>query len=365
MTVIPEPSPIPLPAPPGLLSILLYLTFLLHLIPMNLTVAGLFYLVLSEARRSDDPIAHWVRSYLPASTALTITTGVAPLLFVQVLYGRLFFTATVLMAWSWFSVIPFLLIGYAVLYYYLNRRQDLRSPWLAPAISLVLFLYVAFLFANVTTLMSSPSKWLTVYRSDPSGWNLNLDDPTLIPRSLHLIFGALAVFGLVTAVYGATFVSSDADRVRSFVSIGSRWFVTFTLLNFVIGPLFLFAHPREIGIRFLGTDAEGTGLLIVSVLAALGAVFLTFSFQRSRSKKVLMAAGALLTVTLIAMGRIRFLVRQWMIGWHAPNVTVTEIPAQPDWIFFSIFVIALAIGLVTVLWVVHYWFRSVAEEVPR
>ena len=53
---------------------------------------------------------------LPTLMAATITFGVAPLLFLQVLYGRAFFASAVLMAWLWLAVIPLLLCGYYAAY---------------------------------------------------------------------------------------------------------------------------------------------------------------------------------------------------------------------------------------------------------
>ena len=88
---------------------LLLLTFLLHLVPMNLVLGGaLLALVDTSDRRIPRRARDTARSAafttaLPTLIAATITFGVAPLLFLQVLYGRAFFGSAVLMAWSWIS----------------------------------------------------------------------------------------------------------------------------------------------------------------------------------------------------------------------------------------------------------------------
>ena len=134
--VIPGPDPIPLPAPLGLLRPLLILVFILHLFPMNLTLGGTFITAWTdwrgrkagcERRRA---LVGYLTQVLPTATAFTITLGVAPLLFLQVLYGQAFFTSSVLMAWPWLSVIPLLIIGYSGLYLYALRRDRLagRGP---------------------------------------------------------------------------------------------------------------------------------------------------------------------------------------------------------------------------------------------
>ena len=52
------------------------------------------------------------RRPLPVAIAATVTLGVAPLLFVQVLYGRLFFTSSILMAWFWLAIVPLVILAY-------------------------------------------------------------------------------------------------------------------------------------------------------------------------------------------------------------------------------------------------------------
>jgi hypothetical protein len=89
---LPAPEPIPLPAPVWLLQTLLFVTFVLHIIPMDMTLGGLVILAHGEmSGRASEPMRRWITGYLPVTVAFTVTTGVAPLLFLQVLYGQLFF----------------------------------------------------------------------------------------------------------------------------------------------------------------------------------------------------------------------------------------------------------------------------------
>ena len=50
--------------------------------------------------------------------AATVTLGVAPLLFVQELFGRVFFTSSILMAWFWLAIIALLIPAYYGVYLY-------------------------------------------------------------------------------------------------------------------------------------------------------------------------------------------------------------------------------------------------------
>ena len=104
--VIPNPDPVGLPAPAWLLQFLLVFTFILHLLAMNFLVGGVVFMGIALRRSSrSEPFAKLgerLSRALPPTMAMTITLGVAPLLFLQVLYGQAYYTTSDLMAWPWF-----------------------------------------------------------------------------------------------------------------------------------------------------------------------------------------------------------------------------------------------------------------------
>lgn len=76
-------------------------------------IGGIAFLALTKlTKRGDGRLQQWVVNYLPVTIALIITTGVPPPLFVQVLYGRFFFSAAILILWAWLAVIVALLLSY-------------------------------------------------------------------------------------------------------------------------------------------------------------------------------------------------------------------------------------------------------------
>ena len=109
---IPQLDPLPVPSPPGLLWFLLMLGFLLHLLPMNFVLGGTPIALAARWRARDGrhpqhaALVAWFAKALPVAIAAAVTFGVVPLLFVQALYGRLFFTSAVLLARYWFAVVP-------------------------------------------------------------------------------------------------------------------------------------------------------------------------------------------------------------------------------------------------------------------
>ena len=127
---IPDVDPLPLPGPVWLFKFLLLFTFTLHLVAMNCALAGGIAAVLN-AVRGRNPLHPFSRRLagelsrmLPVFLALTITLGVAVLLFVQVLYGNLLYTSSILIGVFWLSVIALVMAAYYCYYYFDAKRGE-------------------------------------------------------------------------------------------------------------------------------------------------------------------------------------------------------------------------------------------------
>ena len=119
--LIPILDPNPLPAPYWVFKLLLLVTFLLHILAMNFLLGGSVLALLSKFLPGDktyrDRIFSDIARKLPVFLPATITLGIAPLLFVQVLYGQFFYTSSAILAWPWFLVLLFLTVAYYGFYY--------------------------------------------------------------------------------------------------------------------------------------------------------------------------------------------------------------------------------------------------------
>ena len=181
--IIPAPDALPLPAPALLLQVLLQLTFLLHLVAMNALLGGLILTLVGRlrGRGPDDPwtdLADRAAKVTPTLVAATVTLGVAPLLFLQTLYGQFFFTSSILMGWGWFSIIVVLIFAYYGTYLQAFTGAKLggaRTPLLGLVV--LLFLWIGFMFTNNTTLMLNVEAWPGLHFASPRGLHLNLGDP--------------------------------------------------------------------------------------------------------------------------------------------------------------------------------------------
>jgi len=257
----------------------------------------------------------------------------------------------VLMAWFWFAVVPLLIVAYLTAYLLAFQGQrlgarELPAAWLMAG----LFVIIGFIYSNNMSLMLRPEAFLQIYRADGGGTSLNLADPTVIPRYLHMLVGAIAVAGLMIAVVG--YIRRQADRAFGdwAMSYGTRWFVGATCLNIVVGIWFLAAQPTATLMRFLGGNAAASGLFILGIVLALAALMMAFASMYSpQPHRPLQGAAIALVLTLVMMALVRDQVRRAALeasGFEpAPWVA-------PQWGVIALFAVLLVIALAAVAWMV-------------
>jgi len=368
MPVIPLADPLPQPAPPALLWALLQLSFLLHLLAMNVVLGGSILALHFRLARRPDEAAHraallrFFERALPVAVAATVTLGVAPLLFVQVLYGRLFFTSSILMAWFWLAVVPLLILAYYGAYLLAFRGDSLgpRARAVATAVTL-LFLAIAFLYVSNMTRALRPETFLDAYRADGRGLTLNLGDPTFWPRYLHIVLGAVAVAGLATALLGLLRRRPDPVFAAWAIRRGTVVFAVATAANVFAGMLFLLALPKPILIRLAGGDTHAMLALAAGILLAVATAGLALLALGAQGQAgVTWAQLVALVATLASMVLLRDQVRQIALreaGFEPPAWVV------PQWGPFAVFAALLAVAVATIAWMARALARGSAS--PR
>jgi hypothetical protein len=363
--VIPLADPLPQPAPAWLLWALLQLTFFLHLLAMNVVVGGsILALHWRMSRRVGDAtqrtaVTDAFATALPVAVAAAVTLGVAPLLFVQVLYGRLFLTSSVLMAWWWLAVVPLVIVAYSGAYLLAFRGQTLGPR--AKAVAAVvagLFVAVAFLYTSNATRSIRPETFVEAWRQGGAGLTLNLDDPTLLPRYLHVLFGAVAVAALAVALYGLIRRRAEPETASWAMRKGTLMFGIATAINIFVGMWFLLAQPKAILLRLVGGDTWAMTLLALGILLgiAAGGVALLALGARDASRAT-KAQVAVLLPTLVAMVLLRDQVRQLALrdaGFAHPTWV------EPQWGPLAVFAVLLLAAVATIAWMARALGRGTA-----
>lgn len=364
--IVPALDPNPLPAPYWVFKLLLLVTFFLHVIAMNFLLGGAFVALGAKWFTKDNKhgfrVFFDVAKKLPSFLAATITLGIAPLLFVQVLYGQFFYSSSIVIAWPWFFVLIFITVAYYGFYYVSFRAgKEGGRPVLVQTVSALLIFIVGFIYSNNFTLLEHPDRWGGKYLAAPSGWNLNLTEPTLFPRYLHMFVGAIALGGLFLVYIAIANWKRDNDYARQVFAFGGKTFMYATMAQFIVGPLYLISLPRDTRMLFMGDSPLASALLMVGIMGGLVAIVLMSNAVRT--EKLRMAGyvvPGITAVVILCMVVMRDIVRDAALkAWFAPS----NFAIKTQWSVFLIFLGLFVAGVA--LWVVMLYRYFGAKKVEQ
>jgi hypothetical protein len=354
--MVPNIDPNPLPAPYWVFKLLLIVTFFLHILAMNCMLGGAALALLARWRRGTNKFGNRiffdVAKKVPVLLAATISLGIAPLLFVQVLYGQYFYTSSILLAWPWFLVIVLVIAAYYGFYFVSYRGE--RRPLAAGRVMLfstTLVLIIGFIYTNNITLGLVPSRWAQKYFSSPSGWNLNLSEPTLFPRYLHFMISAVAVGGLVLVLLAWAKWKRDTEYARAIFQFGGRAFLYATMAQFIVGFWFLLSLPHDLIMLFMGTNTLATSLLGFGILGALASIFLmSDALRKDNVGRAAIAVSTLTALIVLTMCVMRDILRDaYLKPYFHPQDFAVKTQWSPLLLFLGLFLAGVALWIVMLM----------------
>ncbi len=363
-------SPLGLPSPYWFTVFFKVLGFTLHTIPMNLWFAGVLLAMLLRGRGEHArTCSNRLMNQMPIIIALGINFGIVPLLFIQVAYYKVFFPATILMAWPWFSIILMLIPAYYGVYFYaIGLRGGRTAPIHRTAgwIGALLFIAISFLFANGFSLMTNLAAWPALWQKTsvagaPMGIALNVADPTLWPRWLMMFGLALTTTAVYLVVDAAFFAVRESDAYRRWVSgfalrlytVGAAWFaLTGTWYTFGTWP----AELRQM--------MFGGSLAALTALTALGPglPWLLILAQSRKVKRPLALATALAQVGVMALNAISRQVLQNAELRRYINLAAEQVNVQ--WSPLVVFLITFVAGLGVIGWMIVKAVAAARQPAP-
>ncbi|MBN2174192.1 MAG: hypothetical protein JW731_08675 [Bacteroidales bacterium] len=344
-TLIPTPDTIP--APSWLFIVLEQLLFLLHILVVNAVVGGFLILLFQRLfRKETENTTSWqqpIAKKLPILVALGINFGIPPLLFLQVVYGHLFYSSSVLMATYWILIIPVLILAYYGAY--IHSAKFVNAPWFsksALAVAAIFMLYIGYMLVNNNSLMEQPEKW-TAYFENRSGTILNSADVAFLPRYFHFIAASVAIGGLLFALvykYGKT---TGREMKEGKIKWALRVFAIATAIQMVVGFWYLLVIPADFLPKFMGKDIFSTIFLMVGIFAGIGA--LVFGFLGN-----LKATIAHVLLTMVAMLITRYNLRMMYLG---DNFQLTDLTMNPQYGVLILFLVILLIGVGSIIYMLN------------
>jgi len=305
----------------------LYLaSFALHAVFVSYVAAGTAYAFVAALRGSADPIAARTRDWLPFMLGAGITAGVGPLLFIQLLYQRRFYTANLLMGPRWGAVVPALIIGFYALY--LAKAAE-RWRRLALGVGALCFVFVAWSWTELHQLMQDDPAWRAMYGAG-SRFHLEL---AVVPRLATWLGAMLALFAAVAA-----WSASPAERRR---------LAFLALIGLVVG-----GAMSAVTIMMNGAFDPAHGWTYLLAAAALvAAIGWAWTVRRPDGPGLALATAAT-AAALFAGAIVREAPRLALIE----RSRATAVDSGGRLVFFA----TLAIGIATIAWIVRTVRRAAA-----
>ncbi|MDI6865231.1 hypothetical protein [Thermodesulfovibrio yellowstonii] len=334
----------PIPAPAEIFIILEQLFFLIHIIIIN-SIVGLSLIILYQWNKKQDffiinkPLA----KKIPILFALGINMAIPALLFLQVVFGHLFYTSSILMGTFWILIIPFLIIAYYSAYFHYKKFEFSGLAKYALVIMIIIIFYIAFMLVNNLSMMEMPKRWET-YFSNRDGTILLWNVASIYPRFLHFLIASIAVGGIAYSLY---FRKKSEDKVRE----GLKIFAYATMFQIVIGFWFILSLPQNIMQKYIGGDLFATVVFILSIITAFLSIFIALKAN---------IKGSLLLVflTLVFMVINRYNLRVFHLG---ENFNISQLKLSPQWDVFTIFLVILLLGIAVIFYMLKITFSKTKE----
>lgn len=349
-----------LPAPIWFLKFFKILGFILHMCMMNIWYVGMpLAALLSVFGKGDSKrIGERLVLYMPIIIALGINFGIVPLLFIQTLYYSVYYPAGILIAWSWLSVIVFLIFAYYGVYIYTNQvKRNLITSFgkFSGWVSAICFVVIGFLFTNNFTLLVNKKEWMRIYFETNvggavHGFALNLNDPTLFPRWLFVIGLSLmttAVYLIIDSVFFAkreseSYKTNAVKFAFNLFSIGIIW-------SGITGAWYIFSTMNHEVLEAIKSDSLVTLLFIVTSVSVFFPWLIILIRKRSFSNRtaILLAILQFLVLTLNALSR------QWVQDFEvAKIVDIHRETIAIQWSSMIPFLVIFILGAGVLFWMI-------------
>jgi hypothetical protein len=340
---IPALDPAPLPGPPWLFHALWLVTFFVHLVFMNAVLGGTILAAAIGTRDAGREVRTLLVGINSWAISLAITFGIAPLLFLQVLYGRFFYSATVLVAWWWLGMLGLLTLGYYLNYVAKFRLASDRPVSLVLWIEAWCFVAIAAIQVVVNLLHLQPARWGAVARSSIAAFA----DPSFVPRFLHFLLAAVSMSAALLALLGVRRAARglDATLCRDMARFGVSVALYATVAQILVGFWLVLALPGDVLRAFMRGGAATMGPLAIAVLAAVGLLVVLARIRDPLAEpRMVRHSAELIVLAMLVMTVTRHQIRGLYL---APARAGEAVAVATQWgplvLFLAVFV--LCVGL--------------------
>lgn len=329
------------PAPVWLLTLLHIVTLTLHFVAMNFIFGGLVVVLAGRFEdKWNNPTVKRFIALFPTIMAAAVTFGVAPLLFLQVVYPRQIYAASITSAWFWLAIIPVAILTYYFFYTAAFKHQgNGRNPIVWLGLALGGFVYISLVYSSVFLLAEHPAIYGELYAQHQNGLVLNSEIGQWLIRWSHMVLGAITV--------GSFFVLLLA-RDDAAKRTGKKFFIGSAVLAMVAGLTYLFTQGDALPILM---KTPAMWVLLAAIVLTLGALHL------AATNKVAIAA-VLLFFSMLGMVFVRHTLRLVHLG---SELDLGSVPIRPPWDVFALFLVCFVAAIGLVAWMLKLFFKQGEE----
>lgn len=320
-TPIPKDIPLSLPLPEWLLVILLVISFLLHIVFIQLMLGGSIVALWAQIKglknNEYDTFPHEIAKTITVNKSLAVVLGIAPLLSINTLYTIYFYSANALTGFAWIMIIPLVTVAFLLTYLHkytwktLERNKTIHISILAVAV--LIFLFIPLIFLSNVNLMMFPEKWGTV-----QGFLSALMLPNVFPRYFEFLGGCISVTGIFIVWYNGrksypVNTLYNVFHVIDLKRIGYRMTILGLGLQLFFGIIVMFTLPSK-GITFevIGVMIAAGSLLTIALWYSYKTIINTDEHINAHFKKIVFS----MLVFLILYGGSRQMYRHHSLEKH-------------------------------------------------
>jgi hypothetical protein len=297
--------------------------------------------------------------------SLAVFLGVAPLLFVQVIYDPFWYTSNVLSAWWVIGFIVILTVAALLNMFFYNQNKALAKTQKttcpgAMVLSIALLLVVGFIMHVLTYQMLLPEQWMSWYapngQIDPSGKTLHAYS---LPRFLFFISLSAPVIGAVLVGYqryyrprlGDETAQMTADYLDWVGQLGMKLITVGGVISVAFGAWWMLTLPESMTF-FAGSIWMWIGLVSMLLFVAF-AQWVRGKMMTGWAYTVLPVGALLLIVLAIAKEALR-----WGVLYGVHGYDAMDYPINMDWystiMFFATFLVVGGLVMTYIIMVAWY-----------
>lgn len=331
------------------------LTFALHIFFVNLVFGGAALAAWGHFRADErwQVLSRMLAKATTINISIAIVLGVAPLLFVQVIYDPFWYTSNLLSAWWAIIFLAVLILGALSMYvFYLKRKGGTRRAGGFGLLAAACIPCAALIIHVLSMQTLYPDQWLGWYVSglqmNTGGWGFH----TLqVSRLLHFLVPAFLNTGIFLMLY-AWYFKPRQDLDQAYLTWAAHLGLCLAryaaIATALVGIWWLVGVPAEF--RFLTDHSLIAGYVLTVLL-----IILLFKAQQDPFGYAPIAAVlSLLTILIMSVAR-----ESLRMSYLEPfGYAVRDYPLTVDWGSTMLFVVTFVGGIGVIAWLLAIAFKA-------